>query len=129
MGSYFTNEMFQITSCFALAHLFFNFSVAEEVVSQNRGIERILIGMKRYPNNESLQTTAIFALGSIVMKNGILFNELIKDVHRFAVLKADGIPLILKAMKTNFTDTNEKANARNISRNDKMASTNPEPVL
>jgi hypothetical protein len=48
-----------------------------------------------------------------------------------AVLKANGIPLILKAMKNNFTDNSDAkiGKAKNISRNGKMASVNPEPVL
>ena len=71
MSTYFSNVMFQITACFALAHLFFNFTIKEEVVTENRGVQMILRAMKVYKNNESLQTTAIFALGSIVMKNGL----------------------------------------------------------
>ena len=70
MNRYFSNVMFQITSCFALAHLFFNFTIPDTIVSENQGVQTILKAMKRYSDNESLQTTAIFALGSIVMKNG-----------------------------------------------------------
>jgi hypothetical protein len=48
-----------------------------------------------------------------------------------AVLKANGIPLILKAMKNNFDSNsdNKSGKAKSVSSNDKMASTNPEPVL
>ena len=70
MEKYFSNVMFQITSCFALAHLFFNFSISDKIVCEKNGVQMILNGMKKYSDNESLQTTAIFALGSIVMKNG-----------------------------------------------------------
>jgi hypothetical protein len=64
------NGMFQITACFALAHLFFNFSIQDETVIENQGVETILDAMRHFPDNESLQTTAIFALGAVVMKNG-----------------------------------------------------------
>jgi hypothetical protein len=70
MERYFSNVMFQITSCFALAHIFFNFTIPDNIVTEKKGVEIILKGMKQYSDNESLQTTAIFALGSIVMKNG-----------------------------------------------------------
>lgn len=50
-------------------------------------------------------------------------------MHRLAVLDSNGIPLILKAMKNNFNPKGGSGKVRNVSNNDKMASTNPEPVL
>lgn len=84
---------FQITACFALAHIFFNFTIRDEIITELRGIEGILSAMRIYPDNESLQTTAIFALGAIVMKH---------ECHRLVVLKEIGIQLILRAMTANF---------------------------
>lgn len=89
MEKYFSNVMFQITSCFALAHLFFNFSISDLLVSENNGVQIILRGMKKYTDNESLQTTAIFALGSIVMKNGNKYYFLIFRKTSFSSFKGE----------------------------------------
>jgi hypothetical protein len=91
-----TNHTFQITACFALAHVFFNHREAfidDHAVSSNNGIECLLDTMKRFPNQESLQTTALFALGSIVMKSAL---------HRDTVVNNAGIEQILQAMSTDY---------------------------
>ena len=75
MKRFHKNQSFQITACFALAHVFFNHrdaTVDDSAVPDFKGIECILDTMKRFSDHESLQTTALFALGSIVMKSGIL---------------------------------------------------------
>ena len=114
MKKYESNVLFQITACFALAHLFFNFAIKDEIVEKSNGIKIILNVMKRNPLNESLQTTAIFALGSIVMKNGNPF--LLKcnshtheiECHRIAAYKENGIKLIINAMRTNFYQNQQR---------------------
>ncbi|KAJ3294260.1 hypothetical protein HK104_003796 [Borealophlyctis nickersoniae] len=91
---------FQITACFALAHLSFMHITDETVITTQDGLGLILNAMRRFPEVESLQTTALFALGSIVMSN---------DKHRQAVLKRNGIPLIIGAMRRRYAPTSAKA--------------------
>lgn len=76
-----SNCTFLITACFALAHAFFNHRIFlirvgdsntdDSDVANQGGIECILDILRQYPNQESLQTTALFALGSIVTRSGI----------------------------------------------------------
>jgi hypothetical protein len=44
-------------------------TVDDLAVSSKKGVECILEIMRKFPFQESLQTTALFALGSIVMKS------------------------------------------------------------
>jgi hypothetical protein len=128
MNLFSSNAMFQITACFALAHLFFNFNVKDDIVIKSKGIRTILGVMNTFSRNESLQTTAIFALGSIVMKN---------DLHRKETLEANGVNLIIKAMRAKFeTAPKEKETNKTDSKQDLQSHSqtsdhpvNPEPVL
>lgn len=61
-----------------MVNLLFNFQIVyivikDEFVTNENGIECILETMKNFPYQESLQTTALFALGSIVVKSGIMY--------------------------------------------------------
>ena len=92
MKKFSLHHTFQITACFALAHVFFNNREAvidENVVSDNQGIQNILETMTKFPNHESLQTTALFALGAIVMKS---------QTHRETLMNHHGIQTIMDAM-------------------------------
>eukprot|EP00842_Homolaphlyctis_polyrhiza_P006449 jgi/Hompol1/6805/HPOL_002291-RA len=89
MASFELNPMFQITACFALAHIFFNYTF-----DAYRGLKCLVAVIRKYPMHESLQTTALFALGSIVMKS---------ERYRDYVLEFDGIRLIMDAMKRDFS--------------------------
>lgn len=93
------NCVFQVTACFALAHIFFNHRDPEQddlAVAKKEGIQCILGIMKTFSDQESLQTTALFALGSIVMKS---------ELHRNTVLESDGISIILNSMSRKYTST------------------------
>lgn len=65
-------------------HFYFWVVIDESTVLENHGIKTILRIMKKYPDQESLQTTSLFALGSIVMKSGksIVFSFLILEKNR-----------------------------------------------
>ncbi|KAI8900240.1 armadillo-type protein [Globomyces pollinis-pini] len=111
MKVYQNNPTFQITACFALAHMFFNNRDGDEEVSVEKyqGIEFILNTMNKFKTQQSLQTTSLFALGSIVMKS---------DVHRKSIIKYNGIDTILHSMMRKYTT--------DVSADEKST---PEPVL
>ncbi|KAI8927044.1 armadillo-type protein [Entophlyctis helioformis] len=85
-----SNPTFQITACFAIAHISFNHEGEECTPSGLAGIPVILRIMRKYPLQESLQTTAMFALGTIVMKN---------ERYREFMLESGGIAAVLEAMR------------------------------
>ena len=90
---YSDNSSFLITACFGLAHIFFNNReqhIDDEVVKKYHGVELLLDVMRNHPSNQSLQTTAIFALGSMVSKSA---------TNRKTVLKNNGVQLIIRRMK------------------------------
>jgi len=60
----------QVTACFALAHLSYGHAQSSDLIASIDGINTILKSMKQFNHHESLQTTALFALGSIVMHSG-----------------------------------------------------------
>ncbi|KAL2918809.1 hypothetical protein HK105_201643 [Polyrhizophydium stewartii] len=64
--------------------------IDEQAIQQYQGPKCILEVMKKYPTHESLQTTALFALGSVVMKS---------EQHRESVLEIGGINVILGALR------------------------------
>jgi hypothetical protein len=106
------NPTFQITACFALSHMFFNNReehVDESLITKYKGVPLILQFMEKYADQESLQTTALFALGSIVMKS---------QHHRETVYESRGIESIIRAMKRQYSK--EKS---------KIQTGAPEPVL
>jgi hypothetical protein len=93
--------------------MFFNNRVPHvdaELFKKYGGVELILSIMKHYPDQESLQTTALFALGSIVMKT---------ELHRETVYENNGIRLILEAMKRQYPSPKDKLNENG----------SPEPIL
>ncbi|KAJ3276087.1 hypothetical protein HDV01_006257 [Terramyces sp. JEL0728] len=114
MKKFSDHPSFQITACFALAHMFFanREQVDEGIVSKQNGVELILNLMKKFPEQESLQTTALFAIGSIVMKS---------SVHRQTVFSNDGLQLIINAMRRAYSkgENSEEIEDRQT----------PEPVL
>ena len=73
--------------------------------------------MEKHPSNQSLQTTAIFALGSMVSKS---------ELSRATVLRNGGIGVIIKAMKQS---TKESKSAPLRISELAFAVRSPEPVL
>ena len=45
-----------------------------DYLSDYSAIEMILNGMERFPDYEALQTTALFALGTIIPTGGVVFD-------------------------------------------------------
>ncbi|KAI9142136.1 armadillo-type protein [Paraphysoderma sedebokerense] len=80
------NDNYQVSACFALAHLFFSNALPLHLATP--GIELILRAMKQFPFHESLQTTASFLLGTVTSL----------EKNRHELFKHDGVPLILAAM-------------------------------
>ncbi|KAJ2993050.1 hypothetical protein HDV02_002696 [Globomyces sp. JEL0801] len=121
MKVYQNNPTFQITACFALAHMFFNNRDGDEEVSVEKyqGIEFILNTMNKFKTQQSLQTTSLFALGSIVMKS---------DVHRKSIIKYNGIDTILHSMMRKYTTDVSGMFTKSINLLADEKST-PEPVL
>ncbi|KAI9202767.1 uncharacterized protein BJ171DRAFT_626521 [Polychytrium aggregatum] len=65
------------------------FPACSQLLKRYNGIELILRAMRRFPQQESLQTTALFALGSIVMYD---------DDHRQVIYEMGGVQEIIGAM-------------------------------
>ena len=100
MTQYRNNPNFLITACFGLSHIFFNNSliiliigethVDDKLIAQFRVVELVLEILKDNEYNQSLHTTAIFALGSMVAKS---------EANRNIAYKNGGIHLIIKIMR------------------------------
>ena len=93
------NLVFQITSCFSLAHLSFMHAISEEVIRRHDGVGLVLGAMRRFQDSESLQTTALFALSSVVMKS---------NLYREMTMGKQGIELIIDAMRRKFKPVVQK---------------------
>jgi hypothetical protein len=77
---------------------------SSNILSIYGGVETLLMTLREFSNYESVQTTALFALGSVVTKSCIMiFNE---ATHRQCVLKNGGIEMILKSMSANYDQKN-----------------------
>ncbi|KAJ3069618.1 hypothetical protein HDU98_007312 [Podochytrium sp. JEL0797] len=78
---------FQITACFALAHL--TIAKGAESKMDLKAIESILAVMDAYPHHRNVLTTSVFALGSFALHS---------DANRAHILARNGIQSIIKVI-------------------------------
>ena len=107
------NHQFHVTACYAIAHLFFNSKTSvdsnENLIAEIKGIELILDSMRTFPGIEPVQTTSLFALGSIVMRNGIKILTL--ALNQDILFRNGGIELILSTMRNDYLGNDLKASS------------------
>ncbi|KAI9346930.1 hypothetical protein BDR26DRAFT_855382 [Obelidium mucronatum] len=78
---------FQITACFALAHI--SITHSKETKQDKLLIEKILSVMERFPRQRNVLTTAVFGLGSFSLHS---------DANRLHIMSKNGIQLIIRCM-------------------------------
>ncbi|KAJ3043792.1 hypothetical protein HDV00_004199 [Rhizophlyctis rosea] len=100
------NPSFLITAYFSLAHLAQTPPIDVDYLSEFSAIEMMLDGMKRFYDYESLQTTALFALGTI------LPTQESSDKYRVAALEHGAVKLVLDAMKRDYSTSSWNGNKR-----------------
>ncbi|KAJ3025381.1 UNVERIFIED_CONTAM: hypothetical protein HDU68_007208 [Siphonaria sp. JEL0065] len=78
---------FQITACFALAHI--SIALGGETAMDTKLIDQILKVVEMYPHHRNVLTTAVFALGSFSLHS---------ETNRLHILNKHGIEAIIKCM-------------------------------